>query len=214
MSDIIYNVTTKIAPQVEEEFNVWQETEHCPYLMTLPGYHSVIRYKDVDRPYIYFNCWHIESKASFDNPERIVKAATPWGKWLNPFRDRKIEFYAREDWESVEDDSIELDSRFSILVADGFGADAPESEALIRWYDEEYIPRAKQAQNVLEVLRFQAIAGKGDPENLVYHYLSGTLDDVLHSAMPELDKLLGSRSGAVVRRRYICTSKHGPEGQK
>ena len=140
-----------------EEFNAWQVTEHCPYLMTIPGYHCVIRYKDIDHPHEYFNCWHIESLKTFNLPERAEKAATPWGRWLSPYRNRKIEFYARENWENIEGECIELDPRFSMLISLYLSNDEGDDQSLLRWYDEFLVPEAKKIENILDCQRFTAI---------------------------------------------------------
>lgn len=208
MSDFLYTVTTLIAPEAEKEFNVWQETEHCPLLLTIPGYHSVIRYKDMQEPCRYINFWHIESKRSFDMPERLVKARTPWANWLMPYRKMQLDFYVQKDWETVPDRSIELEKSFTTLFVYEISRHADKKEELLSCFDDLYRKAAGNIKGVMDVKLYSAFGVNAQTEHLIFHYLEGKPEELLKTCIPELENLMKKRQNDIVRRIYRCISKH------
>lgn len=207
MSDLLYTVFTNIAPQVEDEFNVWQETEHGPYLITLPGYQNVTRYKDCDVPHRYANFWHISSMADFDNPERLVRAKTPWGNYLSPFRDRRIDFYIQDGGIGETPPAAELDECFEILIMDSYLDEDDLTNSITKAYREK-LSELKKLPNVLDVKIFHAYEHRGIEENCVFYYLSGTLQEAEKTVLPKIDSLLGDVKKKVKRTRMECCSQN------
>ncbi len=207
MSDLLYTVFTNIAPKHEEEFNAWQETEHGPYLITLPGYQSVIRYKDCDTPHRYANFWHISSMKDFENPERLVRAKTPWGNYLSPYRDRRIDFYVQDQGLEAAPPSAELADAFLLLVADSY-SDEEDRASSITSHVRARLAQLRAIQNVMDVRIYHGYQGKGIAENYVFYYLSCSLQTAETDTLPRIDALLGEAGKKMNRTRMTCYSQN------
>lgn len=201
MSDLLYTVTTRITPQYEEEFNAWQETEHCPLLLTIDGYHSVMRYKDLDSPYVYSNFWYINSMDTFEKPERLRKAFTPWGNWLSPFRDRHMNFYTQKNGGLASNGTPELMPEFSLLLIYELSF-----ESAIDWYQRCYIEEARKIPQVLDIHCLIAYQKRAPQPAVIYHFLSGGLNHLEETVIPTLTALSDPHPPALIRR-YWCISK-------
>ena len=191
MSDLLYTVFTTIAPAYETEFNVWQETEHCPYLMELPGYQSVIRYKDLERPYRYANFWHICSMRDFGNPERLTRAKTPWGNFLSPYRDRRIDFYVQDDGLMVSPPLAEISETFTLLLMETY-SDVADAELNLTPTYRDLRLRLKQLPGVLDVRLYHAYERRGVDENCVFYYLKGSEEQIRSRVLPSIDYTMGT----------------------
>jgi hypothetical protein len=212
MNHIIYNVSTKIALQFENEFNAWQVTEHCPYLMTLPGYNCVIRYKDMLNPQEYFNCWHIDSIEAFDQPERIKKANTPWGLWLSPYRDRRIEFYVRHG-AAKNVQCAELSQNVSYLIAYYFNDSDVKNFDMREFLQKSFISTVKNNSFVTGVYKYNSLGKQELFEHMIYVFVDSDNDeDFLTDAAPQIKIALPSCNNKIKVKYYKCTSKHDRTG--
>ena len=207
MSDLLYIVSTKIAPEVEEEFNVWQETEHGPYLLQLPGYQSVIRYKDMDIPYRYANFWHISAMKDFENPERLRRANTPWGKYLSPFRDRRIDFYVQDGGIDQDAPQAELDPRFSILFILAYSTDDDKRLEITHFYRNN-LPLLKEITGVLDIRIYHANQNKAIEENYIFYYLAGNEEYLVKKTIPVLKATKMGVQFPVRCKIYRCISQN------
>ena len=52
---IVYLLCTYVTPAGEEDFNRWQQVEHIPALLAVPGYLGVQRFVAKDSPGAYLN---------------------------------------------------------------------------------------------------------------------------------------------------------------
>ena len=205
MSDLLYTVFTNITPEYEAEFNAWQETEHGPYLMGLPGYRSVIRYKDMDTPCRYANFWHIDSMASFQNPERLVRAQTPWGNYLNPHRDRRIDFYVQGGGSGVKPPRAELSEAFTILLMETCMGAPDLRPVSVRFYQER-IKDLCSIPQVLDVKLFHRCEGL--ERTCVFYYLACPSGKLETGILAEIDRLLVGRPAPVHRNTLLCISQN------
>jgi hypothetical protein len=71
-------VRSAVPPELEEEFNDWQELEHVPRLLAVPGYRGVSRFYSKDEPGAYMNVWLLDDVDTFDSPERHRASRTGW----------------------------------------------------------------------------------------------------------------------------------------
>lgn len=176
MSDLLYTVFTDIEPEYEKEFERWQSEEHCPLLMTLPGYQSVLRYRSMDRAHYYTNFWHITSQADFDNPERGRFAATPWGKKLSPYRHRRIDFYIQDGGLEMNPPSAELSDALRYLLICQY-TNRDDIKCKISSLFRHLELACDGDKTVLEVKLYHAYKEKGRDENYAFFYLPGTDTD-------------------------------------
>ncbi|WP_434311627.1 hypothetical protein [Hominifimenecus sp. rT4P-3] len=171
---LIYTVQTIVTPEYEEEFNVWQETEHCPWLMTMPGYKRVLRLKDETIPYCYVNVWQIESMEAYRNPLRLARAKTPWGNWLAPYRKKTTRFYQMDSHDEmqylVENPSLQT------IVIDQFSVKCdPEWK---QYLTAEYIPHLKAKKDILGVQRCHTVQTEPEPAQVIFSGFSASFQDV------------------------------------
>lgn len=94
LGPVVYTVRSWPLAGHEQQFNRWQVEEHCPRLLALPGYHSVLRFRMIDDIRGYMNVWDIESREPFDSPAHSVASNTPWKAEVAPLRERHcVDFY-------------------------------------------------------------------------------------------------------------------------
>ncbi len=201
MSDLLYTVVTRIEPDYEDEFNEWQTVEHCPLLMELPGYRSVIRYQSMDEEHCFNNFWHISAMENFDNPERTVRIHTPWADKLSPLRHRRIDFYVQHGGLESEAPAAELDPRFTFLIIDTY------SDALNReWHlTDRYVSRLdqlKKIDGIMDVRLYHAFEGRAKVENLVFYYTSVDYDKLMEGVIPSVENLVPREEYGIERIRY------------
>ncbi|MCM0707776.1 hypothetical protein NBH08_23085 [Faecalicatena sp. BF-R-105] len=207
MSDLLYTVFTNIDPRFEEEFNDWQESEHVPYLLELPGYQSVIRYQDCDCKYRFANFWHISSMYDFENPLRLVKARTPWGMRLDPYRDRRIDFYVQDKGIDVAPPTAEIDPQLSILLVESY-RDTDDKKCGITELYRQQIHSLKNIPHILDIKIYHAYENRGIEENCIFYYLSGFLEQIEKDTIPQIDSLIFPVKKSIFRSRYFCISQH------
>jgi hypothetical protein len=78
-----------IAPEYEEEFNEWLDTEHIPALAEVPGTLCARRFRSRGGSHRYLAVYHLSSSDVVETPEWKKAARTPWTEKLLPqVRDR------------------------------------------------------------------------------------------------------------------------------
>ena len=217
MSDLLYTVFTDITPEYEDEFNTWQEQEHCPLLMTCAGYHSVTRYACMDVPHLFTNFWHIENKGCFDTPERKEKASnTPWGKKLSPERYRHIEFFLQDGGAEMDSPAAEVDEKLTFMVLDAYSSDSDAKNKLTEQY-RTASSQIRRLEHVLDVRIYHPYEGLVTPdarlhtaENYVCYYLQCSEKDLNELVLQQLADLTPFAEEKVERLRFQCTSKWKP----
>lgn len=73
-----YVVETDVAPEHEEEFNAWYETEHLPGLARVPGAVRAQRWRRLDGSPRYLACYDLTSMQTPEHPEWLAIRHTPW----------------------------------------------------------------------------------------------------------------------------------------
>jgi len=78
-----------VAPDYEDEFNKWLDTEHIPALAQVPGTLSARRFRSREGSHRYISVYHLASPEVVETPEWKKAARTPWTEKLLPqMRDR------------------------------------------------------------------------------------------------------------------------------
>jgi hypothetical protein len=94
---VIYTVRSMPMAGHEDEFDRWQNEEHVPNLLAVPGYRGVMRFRELARDRAWMNVWDIGSKADFESGARWTASRTPWRLKIDPIREEhRVDFYEAE----------------------------------------------------------------------------------------------------------------------
>ena len=78
-----------VAPEYEDEFNRWLDTEHIPALALVPGTLCARRFRSPAGSHRYVAIYHLAAPDVVETPEWRKAARTPWTEKLLPqMRDR------------------------------------------------------------------------------------------------------------------------------
>lgn len=208
MADLLYTVFTNIDPKVEKEFQAWQESEHIPYLLSLPGYQSVSRYRDLDTVHRYTNFWHISSISDFKNPERLILAQTPWGNYLSPYRDRRIDFYVQDEGLDAEPPEAELDEHMSLLVMDCYRSEDDLRYGITARL-RALLDKLRAVEGILDARIYHAYQNREIAEDFIAYYIARQSADAADMrALREVDGFLSDEQLPLHRTRLLCLSQN------
>jgi hypothetical protein len=84
-------VSMNVAPEAEEEFNAWYDTEHLPALVRVPGVICGRRFRSETGQPRYVAAYHLEGRETYaSEPTWLAVDQTPWIRRLRRFqRDRR-----------------------------------------------------------------------------------------------------------------------------
>lgn len=184
-STIIYTVKTEIERAYEDEWNEWQNEEHIPWNLSVPGYVSASRFIELNNRQKYMNLWQIESFSAYESPEHWIRSVTPWSRRLHRYRKLQVDFYIQANANENFYPGVGFRERPSCLVVDKIDFDESYESEIASWYDEDYIRQATEFQGVIGVRRLISIRGPKKQKHrnhekhkcLIIHHLSGTNDD-------------------------------------
>lgn len=94
---VVYAVRTTVQGPHEREWRRWQDEEHIPQLLALPGYRDVQRFRDLDRPATFLNLWRIDHRGAQEGGRYRAASLTPWFDRIRPFYDVDVAFSAAPD---------------------------------------------------------------------------------------------------------------------
>ena len=171
------------APEWEQEFNDWYDTEHIPARMRAPGFTSAQRYRATEGS-AYLAVYEMETADALKTPEyQLIKGqpSTLTARMLggvSGFTRYICEESGR--WETPGSSLIDA----PVLYAVFFEVPADRADDFDRWYVEDHVPLLMQCKDWLMVRRFNIKDGEpGKYTHLALHYLAST--DALSS--PERD---------------------------
>jgi len=150
---------THVAPEREEEFNAWYDTEHLPQIVALPGFAMGRRYACDGATPKYLAWYDTADEAVEPGPHLKNYAAnqTPWWRRINDFllqRERMNFRLMRDVGEPPREDAPWL-----YIVH----TDIPDQVAAEynEWYDAEHLPRLVTVPGVLRARRYNRVSGPG-----------------------------------------------------
>lgn len=79
-------VAVDIDPAVEQEFNEWNDAEHVPLLLRVPGVRCARRYRALSGHPKYFALYHVATPEVYADPLWLTANTTPWTQRLRRFR--------------------------------------------------------------------------------------------------------------------------------
>jgi hypothetical protein len=174
----LITVRLQTAPQYEEEFHDWYNTEHIPQVMSLPGFVNARRYRcDSDR--IRYLAWYetadetVESGPHF---QRIVDHPTEWSQRMRKLygeNRERMNFKLMCEVANPANTGPVTDAPWMYLVH----TDIPDHivEEYNTWYDREHLPRCAAIPGVLRARRYTAAGltpGPG-PKYLTAYEMTG-----------------------------------------
>jgi hypothetical protein len=158
----IFLVYTDIAPQHDEEFNAWYNTEHLPELLALPGFLDAARYEATKGGPKYLAVYELQSTDALETPEFKAWRAdpSPWSRRIAPTVIGTN--VTRVIGQQIFPHEVEMPDR-SLPPALQIGRmSVPEAsdDAWNAWYNGAYIPGYRQVPGVLYARRYRVVRGE------------------------------------------------------
>ncbi len=148
---------THVAPEREEEFNAWYDTEHLPQIVALPGFVLGRRYVCEGAAPKYLGWYDTVDERVEPGPhlKRYIADSTPWWRRIAGFlqhRERMNFRLMRDVGEKPREDTLWL-----YIVH----TDIPDHivDEYNEWYDEEHLPRLVTVPGVIRARRYTAVSG-------------------------------------------------------
>ena len=94
----VYIVRSTVDPAADAEFGRWQDREHVPGLLTVPGYVGAQRFICATDPTRYLNVWRLSSPEAFMSPAYERASFTPWFRTIRPSYTVHVDFSVEDDW--------------------------------------------------------------------------------------------------------------------
>lgn len=85
----LFVVAMDIAPQAEDEFNEWYDTEHIPALLRVPRVMCARRFRALDGSPRYFAIYHLSSPDAYGSEPWCAADRTPWIRRLRQFQSNR-----------------------------------------------------------------------------------------------------------------------------
>jgi len=165
------------APEWEDKFNEWYDTEHIPIRLKAPGFLRARRYRELNSNK-YLAVYEMDSPQALQTEEyRKIKGEpserTRWmlanvtgftrytgnliGEWTN-----------RWIHHSGSNDPFDAPILYSVM----FAVPKAREEEFDRWYDEDHVPTLLKNKGWLACRRYKIFSGEpGNWTHLALHYL-------------------------------------------
>lgn len=160
---------THVAPEREEEFNAWYDTEHLPQIVALPGFLRGRRYA-CDGAVPKYLAWYDTADETVEpgpDLKRYIEDSTPWWRRIAGL----LQHRERMNFKLMRDvgERPPGDSPWLYLVH----TDIPDHIAgeYNEWYDREHLPRLVTVPGVLRARRYNRVSGPG-PQYLTAYELT------------------------------------------
>ena len=77
-SQWLYIVHTDIPADIVDEYNHWNDEEHLPRLVTVPGVNRARRFICTGQSPRYLTAYSLDDPNAFESPEGLIARKTPW----------------------------------------------------------------------------------------------------------------------------------------
>ena len=161
-------VWTDIAPEFEDEFNRWYDTEHVPQLLGVPGFLSGVRYQAVEGKPKYLAIYELadENVLKGEAFRQVRDNPTPWSQKIIPqFRNTQVGAFRQV---LSHGERPAKDAEFVLTVR----LNTPEEheQEFNAWYNEDHVPALVGVPGVYCARRYVAV--EGDPKYLAVYEMS------------------------------------------
>ncbi len=178
----------KPAPEWEDRFNTWYDTDHIPVRMVLDGFEGTQRYRSLDNDN-YLVVYDMESLAALKTPgyEKVKTDPTDETKWMLANVENFTRYLGTEIGCEGKIDGKALEAPYVFCAMFNVPPDA--TQVFDAWMTEDHMPILLQNADWLGVRRFSLTVGEPVPyTRLAIHYLASL--DALSS--PEREAARGT----------------------
>lgn len=161
-------------PDWEDDFNKWYDTYRIPQRMAVPGFLSVQRYRNAERPH-YLAVYELESPAVLESQAYLKVDAQPHAttRWMMSNVQGYTRYLANQISEVARNDTPEKWLDAPVLYAVFFSVPDERAAEFNEWYDTERVPMLLQCEDWLMVRRFEVYEGDPQPwTHLALSYLA------------------------------------------
>jgi hypothetical protein len=161
----------------EAEFLQWHNCEHVAERVSIPGFHVGHRYRALDQARDFFMVYETDTAEVMQSASYIQSQnnPTPWTRQsIGHFRDTLRTIYTLA---ASEGQRPALDAPYVLLVRSNPPDTASGAEELIRWYQEEHLPRLCAVDGTMRARLYRADASISNivtAERQVHGASSGT----------------------------------------
>ena len=148
---------THVAPEREEEFNAWYDTEHLPQVVALPGFIRGRRYA-CDGAMPKYLAWYDTADETVEpglHLKKFIADSSPWWRRIGGF----IQHRERMNFQLKRDvgEKPREDTPWLYIVH----TDIPDHivDEYNEWYDKEHLPRLVTVPGVIRARRYTAVSG-------------------------------------------------------
>jgi len=146
-----------VAPEREEEFNAWYDTEHLPQVVALPGFMRGRRYA-CDGAMPKYLAWYDTADETVEpglHLKKFIADSSPWWRRIGGF----IQHRERMNFQLKRDvgEKPREDTPWLYIVH----TDIPDHivDEYNEWYDKEHLPRLVTVPGVIRARRYTAVSG-------------------------------------------------------
>lgn len=170
-SDALLLALSKPPVGNEAAFNAWYDDEHAPGRLTVPGFFTARRYRDVNAEHGYLAYYDVKEMPVFDHPayRKLQQDASPREREMlaSAWLDRRV--YERLPTPPVaRADDLGVCGEFLQCVWWAPPEDAVDD--FNAWYTEEHLPMLMKVPGWLRARRFRLVDG-GGPAFVAIHDL-------------------------------------------
>lgn len=147
----------------EAGFNRWYDDEHAPGRLTVPGFLTARRYRDLQSEQGYLAYYDVESTSVFDHPlyRKLQQETSPLEREMlssAQLLDRRVYERLATPPETHGD---EPDICGDCLLCVWWTPPEPDLEDFHAWYNEEHLPMLMKVPGWLRARRFRLVDGRG-----------------------------------------------------
>ena len=155
----LMTVWLHVAPEREEEFNAWYDTEHLPQVVALPGF-VLGRRCACEGATPRYLAWYDTADETVEPGPALrdyFERSTPWWRRIGTF----VQHRERMNFRLMRDvgEKSREDAPWLYIVH----TDIPDDVAAEynEWYDREHLPRLATVPGVFRARRYDRVSGPG-----------------------------------------------------
>jgi hypothetical protein len=161
----------------EQDFHAWQDQEHIPERLAVPGFINGQRWVGADNPKISVNTYDLENLAVLESAPYLAFAydnASAWTKRLSPSFRRLMRSTANQ---LAPGDAIQPDGAQALLF-NAMNIPAEHDADFNAWYLQEHLPALSKIPGVLSGRFFRSEGERSTHRYIVmYHMTAPDLPD-------------------------------------
>ncbi len=170
-SPVLFFVTIDVERGWEEEFDCWNDEEHVPALLRVPGFRAARRYRSAGDPQRFLGMYELASLTAYESPERAAVMETERTWRIAPHvQAQRVFAQGVADAADGGPPIVGADAvtgLFSVPLARARFAD----RNFRAWFRETHVAAMAELPEVLAVRLFEPIQPEID--GLLIHYLAG-----------------------------------------